>query len=32
MQLRMEQVMLPDLLDHFDKDDLNTLGIKYVHS
>ena len=30
LQLSMEQVTLTDLLEHFTKDDLNALGIKYV--
>ena len=28
--MSMEQVTLADLLEHFTKDDLNSLGIKYV--
>ena len=30
IQLRMEQVMLHDLLENFTKDDLIALGLKYV--
>ena len=30
VQMSMEQVTLADLLEHFTKDDLNSLGIKYV--
>ena len=32
IQLSVEQVMLTDLLEHFTKDDLYALGIKYVHT
>ena len=31
LQLISEQVTLSDLLEHFTKDDLNGLGLKYVH-